>query len=155
MPVCRLGDRRVDVPHGIGNVLDADTRGGQDRNERMSLFPRRPVLPDTGAVAQDDEVFSYILRPSRGASVIAEHDPEAANVVQLAELESLRRLVPAQRLEGRRHMPGHPDRAPGPLRLQLLQDKPPLPGLRIQQRLEALTYPDHACPEINVLPSEP
>lgn len=34
MPVCRLGDRRVDVPHGIGNVLDAHTRGGRHHRER-------------------------------------------------------------------------------------------------------------------------
>ena len=46
----------------------------------MPLFPGRPVFPDTGAVAQDDELLPYILRPPRGASVIAEHD-QAAEII--------------------------------------------------------------------------
>ena len=64
------------MSNGVGDVLDAHTRGGQDRNERMPLFPGRPAFPDTGAVAQDDEVLPYILRPPRGVSVIAEYDSE-------------------------------------------------------------------------------
>ncbi len=126
----------------------------QHRYERVPLLAGRPVVPYARPAAQLVEVAPDILRPLRRTGPVAEHDGQAAHVICRAELQPRGGLLLPQREQDCYDLPGHPDRALGPLGLQVLQDELPLAGHRIRKRLEAFSYTHHAGLEIHVFPAQ-